>query len=40
MRFEDKTGIVTGGASGFGKAVATRFVARGGPVIITLKLLH
>ena len=36
MRFEDKTAIVAGGASGIGKEVATRFVAEGGPVVINL----
>jgi NAD(P)-dependent dehydrogenase (short-subunit alcohol dehydrogenase family) len=36
MRFEDKAAIVTGGASGIGKEVATRFVAEGGPVVINL----
>jgi len=40
MRFEDKAAIVTGGASGIGKEVATRFVAEGDPVVISLKLLH
>jgi NAD(P)-dependent dehydrogenase (short-subunit alcohol dehydrogenase family) len=34
MRFEDKVAIVTGGASGIGKEVATRFVAEGGSVVI------
>src|ERR1700752_4452159 len=34
MRFKDKTAIVTGGASGIGKEVATRFVAEGGSVVI------
>jgi NAD(P)-dependent dehydrogenase (short-subunit alcohol dehydrogenase family) len=34
MRFQDKTAIVTGGASGIGKEVATRFVAEGGSVVI------
>jgi NAD(P)-dependent dehydrogenase (short-subunit alcohol dehydrogenase family) len=34
MRFEDKIAIVTGGASGIGKEVATRFVAEGGSVVI------
>lgn len=32
MRFQDKIAIVTGGASGIGKEVATRFVAEGGSV--------
>src|SRR6202046_1620976 len=34
MRFQDKIAIVTGGGSGMGKEVATRFVAEGGSVII------
>jgi NAD(P)-dependent dehydrogenase (short-subunit alcohol dehydrogenase family) len=34
MRFEDKVAIVTGGASGIGKEVATRFVAEGGCVVV------
>jgi NAD(P)-dependent dehydrogenase (short-subunit alcohol dehydrogenase family) len=34
MRFEDKIAIVTGGASGIGKEVATRFVAEGGSIVI------
>jgi NAD(P)-dependent dehydrogenase (short-subunit alcohol dehydrogenase family) len=34
MRFQDKIAIVTGGASGIGKEVATRFVAEGGSVVI------
>src|ERR1700739_177264 len=34
MRFQDKIAIVTGGGSGMGKEVATRFVAEGGLVII------
>ena len=34
MRFEDKIAIVTGGASGIGKEVATRFVADGCSVVI------
>ena len=34
MRFRDKVAIVTGGASGIGKEVATRFVAEGGSVVI------
>jgi NAD(P)-dependent dehydrogenase (short-subunit alcohol dehydrogenase family) len=34
MRFQDKVAIVTGGASGIGKEVATRFVAEGGSVVI------
>src|SRR5258708_16065948 len=34
MRFKDKVAIVTGGASGIGKEVATRFVAEGGAVVV------
>lgn len=34
MRFQDKVAVVTGGASGIGKEVATRFVAEGGSVVI------
>jgi NAD(P)-dependent dehydrogenase (short-subunit alcohol dehydrogenase family) len=34
MRFKDKIAIVTGGASGIGEEVATRFVAEGGSVVI------
>ena len=34
MRFEEKIAIVTGGASGIGKDVATWFVAEGGSVVI------
>jgi NAD(P)-dependent dehydrogenase (short-subunit alcohol dehydrogenase family) len=34
MRFEDKVAIVTGGASGIGKEVGTRFVAEGGCVVV------
>jgi NAD(P)-dependent dehydrogenase (short-subunit alcohol dehydrogenase family) len=34
MRFKDKIAIVTGGASGIGKEIATRFVAEGGSVVI------
>src|SRR6267378_7703609 len=34
MRFRDKIAIVTGGGSGMGKEVATRFVAEGGSVVI------
>ena len=34
MRFQDKVAIVTGGASGMGKEVASRFVAEGGSVIV------
>src|ERR1700726_2662342 len=34
MRFRDKIAIVTGGGSGMGKEVATRFVAEGGSVVV------
>jgi NAD(P)-dependent dehydrogenase (short-subunit alcohol dehydrogenase family) len=34
MRFQDKAAIVTGGGSGMGKEVATRFVAEGGSVVV------
>jgi NAD(P)-dependent dehydrogenase (short-subunit alcohol dehydrogenase family) len=34
MRFQDKIAIVTGGSSGMGKDVATRFVAEGGSLVI------
>ena len=34
MRFQDKVAIVTGGTSGIGKEVATRFVAEGGSVVV------
>ena len=34
MRFQDKIAIVTGGASGMGREVASRFVAEGGSVIV------
>jgi NAD(P)-dependent dehydrogenase (short-subunit alcohol dehydrogenase family) len=33
-RFKDRTAIVTGGASGLGKAVAVRIVAEGGKVVL------
>ena len=34
MRFREKVAIVTGGGSGMGKEVATRFVAEGGSVVL------
>src|SRR3977135_2189219 len=34
MRFQDKIAIVTGGGSGMGKEVATRFVTEGGFVVV------
>ena len=34
MRLQDKIAIVTGGGSGMGKEVATRFVAEGGSVLV------
>jgi len=34
MRFKDRIAIVTGGGSGIGKAVARRFVAEGGAVVL------
>lgn len=35
MRFQDRVAIVTGGSSGIGKAVAARFVAEGGAVVVS-----
>src|SRR5215469_16889321 len=40
MRFQDKVAVVTGGASGIGKEVATRFVAEGGSVVINGRDAH
>jgi NAD(P)-dependent dehydrogenase (short-subunit alcohol dehydrogenase family) len=34
MKFKDKVAVITGGASGIGKEVASRFVAEGGSVVI------
>src|ERR1700681_2799635 len=34
MRFQGKIAIVTGGGSGMGKEVVTRFIAEGGSVVI------
>jgi NAD(P)-dependent dehydrogenase (short-subunit alcohol dehydrogenase family) len=34
MVFEDKIAIITGGASGIGKEVATRFIAEGGSIVV------
>src|SRR5499433_130954 len=40
MRFQDKVAVVTRGASGIGKEVATRFVAEGGSVVINGRDAH
>ena len=34
QRFQDKVAIVTGAASGFGEAIATRFAAEGARVVV------
>ena len=34
MRLKDKTAIVTGGASGFGKGIVAKFIAEGAHVMI------
>ena len=34
MRLEDKVAIVTGGGSGFGEGIATKFIAEGAKVLI------
>ena len=34
MRIEDTAAVITGGASGLGRAVAERIVARGGRAVI------
>jgi len=34
MRFKDKVAVITGGASGIGKEVASRFIAEGGSIVI------
>ncbi|MEL0285718.1 MAG: SDR family NAD(P)-dependent oxidoreductase, partial [Paracoccaceae bacterium] len=34
MRLENKTAIVTGGASGFGEAIVKKFLAEGARVVI------
>lgn len=33
-RFEGKVGVVTGGASGIGRAIAARFVSEGGKIVV------
>ena len=39
MRFQEKVAIVTGGGSGMGKEVATRFVAEGGSVVVNISAI-
>src|SRR5215813_6289636 len=34
MRFKDRIAVVTGAASGFGEAIATRFAAEGAKVVV------